>query len=155
MDLVRLIYASRAKDDFCEDDIASILHKARANNARMDVTGILLFSCNYFVQCLEGRRDVVDELYDRIINDERHYGVELLLNTEATAREFADWRMGYVGSTQFNRAIWMQFMPSPEFNPLEMHGESCLEMLLSLRSHLRTIGTRRRSLRMLRLTSIA
>jgi hypothetical protein len=140
MDLVRLVYVSQVGSNFSDVDISQILEKAQTSNQELDVTGILLFTSEHFVQCLEGSRPAVNSLYNKIIQDPRHHDVQILLYNDAYSREFADWRMGYVGATQFNQDAWMQFLPSTDFNPAAMGGHNCLKMLLSLRSQIRTIG---------------
>ncbi|MCM2350479.1 MAG: BLUF domain-containing protein [Bacteriovoracaceae bacterium] len=42
------------------------------NNLKADITGMLFFGNDYFVQCLEGGRDVVSKLFGKISSDKRH-----------------------------------------------------------------------------------
>lgn len=62
MFLVRLVYASQISDHFSADDIESILKKARKNNKKLNVTGLLCFNRKYFLQCLEGSRTNVNTI---------------------------------------------------------------------------------------------
>ena len=63
MFLVRLIYASKISSGFGPEDIESILQSARTYNVKTNVTGMLCFSNEYFLQCLEGSRTAVIKFY--------------------------------------------------------------------------------------------
>lgn len=94
--IFQTFYVSRASTAFDEATVQSILHIARRNNARLDVTGCLLFSGRCFAQVLEGDPAVVARLAKRIAADARHDGVRFLLESCRAEREFADWTMGFV-----------------------------------------------------------
>ena len=50
-----LIYASVATHDYAENELDTILETAVRNNARLEVTGLLLYSNRRFLQVLEGK----------------------------------------------------------------------------------------------------
>ena len=60
------------------------------------VAGALLFYDGWFVQALEGTRDVVKPLYDRIAADPRHTGVKLVAVEAVEKRIFWRWGMKQV-----------------------------------------------------------
>ena len=130
MFLVRLIYASRASDSFRGDQIGRLLEAARENNTKKDVTGILCFHRNYFLQCLEGSRTAVNEVYHGILNDDRHYDPVLLDYTEIDRREFKDWSMAYLPDSSLTKDLNLEFSGSAVFNPFAMTGESNHQLLL-------------------------
>jgi hypothetical protein len=78
MYLVSLIYASIPEEGFSKEDIEDILTKSKKNNERDDITGMLCFNHNYFLQCLEGSRESVNRTYSRICNDNRHKEMVIL-----------------------------------------------------------------------------
>ena len=92
----KLFYVSRATQAFNDASIQAILQGSRRNNARVDVTGCLLFSGHYFAQVLEGAQPVVRELAKRIAVDPRHTGVRFLAESTSAERDYADWSMGYL-----------------------------------------------------------
>ncbi len=94
--IFRVFYASRAASAFDNSSIQSILHVSRRNNARLDVTGCLLFSGHCFAQVIEGAQPVVTALAQRIAADPRHVGVRILSESYSEEREYADWTMGYL-----------------------------------------------------------
>ena len=94
--LFQVFYVSRATAVLDNAQVQSILQAARRDNARLDVTGCLLFSGHCFAQVLEGAEPVVTALTQRIAADPRHVGVRVLSQTRREEREYADWAMGYL-----------------------------------------------------------
>ncbi|MFN3237826.1 MAG: BLUF domain-containing protein [Pseudomonadales bacterium] len=89
-----LTYASSATRPYSEAELAEILRVSRANNARLGVTGLLLYHDGNVMQVLEGEEKNVRQIYDKILRDERHAGCLLLLEEEIEERAFPDWHMG-------------------------------------------------------------
>ena len=94
--IFQTFYVSRACSEFDTPMVQSILHESRRNNARLDVTGCLLFSGRCFAQVLEGEHAVVAKLVARIAADPRHDGIRFLHEARRSEREYADWSMGYL-----------------------------------------------------------
>lgn len=92
----QVFYVSRAATAFDDAEVQSIVQASRRHNARLDVTGCLLFSGHCFAQLLEGAQPVVSALARRIAADPRHVGVRLLSETHRDERDYADWAMGYL-----------------------------------------------------------
>lgn len=80
--------------------IDQILAEARQCNAKVEVTGALLFTEGRFVQALEGNRDDVRATYDRIQADPRHTNVEILSSQFSDRRRFKQWSMAFVGDDE-------------------------------------------------------
>lgn len=89
-----VVYASSLADGYDESELVSILATARRRNAAVSVTGVLLYSNRSFFQILEGPRDAVLTLYERISLDPRHCGITRLLEGPIEQRRFRDWTMG-------------------------------------------------------------
>lgn len=92
----QLCYASAAAVPFSTDALKTLLAEAREKNARVGVTGILLYHEGSFIQVLEGERAAVETLYEKISQDPRHANTMLLFQTETATRSFPDWTMGFV-----------------------------------------------------------
>ena len=88
MFLVSLTYTSEMT---ASTDFLDILEVSRANNARDDLTGVLLFCNNSVVQCLEGSREAVSQTYARIVRDKRHQNPLLVDYRDISARLFSNW----------------------------------------------------------------
>lgn len=92
---MQVVYASSATELFEKDDLASLLQHSRENNARRDISGILLYKGGNFMQVLEGEASTVDALLDVISRDRRHKGVLRLLRRPIETRDFPDWSMAF------------------------------------------------------------
>ena len=132
-DLHRLVYYSRSRviaapDAFAET-ITAILTASQANNAKVDVTGMLMFNSGCFAQVLEGPRAAVEGVFERIQQDERHGDVSLLAFDPAPARAFERWAMGFVGHSATEAARYGAILPRNGFNPAGMAGVALFETL--------------------------
>jgi hypothetical protein len=58
--LVRLVYASTLNKKTDPSELKKILDVATTNNVEENITGILVFGDDYFLQCLEGGRGSVN-----------------------------------------------------------------------------------------------
>jgi hypothetical protein len=133
MFLIRLIYASKISPTFPYEEINSIVSTSESNNKLVNVTGVLCYSNKYFLQCLEGTRDNVNSLYDKILKDKRHYDATILKYDEVAEREFNDWSMGYIPPAKFSEALVTKFSGEKDFNPYNMNGDRCHKLLKALR----------------------
>ena len=87
-------------------ELTDIVNVACARNAKLDVTGALVFTGERFAQILEGSSGAVDELMTSICRDPRHKDVNVVQVIERGARQFPDWSMAYSGpSTYVDRHI--------------------------------------------------
>lgn len=101
----QLIYSSAAAVQFTEKDLASLLLRARSNNARLGVSGLLLHHEGSFLQVLEGDSEVLSSLFATISNDKRHGRLVKLLDRQVEDRHFAEWRMGFVAVAALSQAL--------------------------------------------------
>ncbi len=95
MKLVRLIYASRLQAPLTKAATQHILKTAERHNESAGITGYLCLSPHYALQCLEGAREDINALYNRIAKDARHTQCTLLRYVEPWRRLFPEWHMGY------------------------------------------------------------
>lgn len=94
--MIELIYVSKATKRFQSDELNVMLEQFRRFNQASELTGLLLYDGRgTFIQTLEGREEVVRELYKKILKDPRHSRVNLLSEKEISKRSFVDWQMGF------------------------------------------------------------
>ncbi len=99
--LYHIIYHSLASGDgISPEGLFDLLRQARAYNQAHRLTGLLLYAADTkeFVQVLEGPRDEVARIYEKIAQDERHKHAFVLHEAVANGRMFPDWRMGFVAT---------------------------------------------------------
>lgn len=133
MSLTRLVYASRKTPDCNLQEVVSILDAARRRNSAEQITGLLCFTNDYFMQCLEGTRTAVNNAYRRILRDQRHTDVVLLQYQDASAREFGEWSMGYVAATPATQSVVARYSDGEALTPLSLSGDGALGLLQELR----------------------
>ncbi len=121
--LVRLMYASRAVPAVDHEELLAILKKSKANNPNAGITGVLCFSEGIFIQVLEGGRNAVNILYNRISADSRHSDVLLLTYEEIEERRFAGWSMGQVNMARLNPALLLKYSECARLDPYAVSGK--------------------------------
>ncbi|MEZ6117592.1 MAG: BLUF domain-containing protein [Pirellulaceae bacterium] len=98
--LMQLVYASAATVKFDDERLDSLLSRARHNNRFLNVTGVLLFKDQTFLQVLEGKASVLKTLYEKIEQDDRHTDVVQLIQEPIAERNFGTWSMGFVANSK-------------------------------------------------------
>lgn len=93
--MIRLIYVSTARKPLAAGELEDVLRVSRKNNARDEVTGLLVVGGRRFLQALEGEKDAVEHVFQRIEKDPRHFAVVRLSQEEVHERAFGQWAMGY------------------------------------------------------------
>ena len=133
MRLVRLLYFSRASREMSLADLKDILGTARENNADINVCGMLCYDKRYFLQALEGEREVVNELYLDIADDPRHDEIVIISYEEVPELVFPQWQMGYAGSSaQFTELL--KELGQTDFSPDDMSAEQAFSFLQKMSS---------------------
>ena len=89
----QLIYKSECTSEITSEMVEAILLQAQRFNRDHNITGILLFSENTFLQFIEGAPQDIDRLYQRICDDTRHERLYLLYTGYADERAYPEWRM--------------------------------------------------------------
>ena len=127
--LFRLVYVSRLSRGCTPQQLKEIVEKSRRNNPTFQVTGALCYSINGFLQCLEGPRQSVNELYRRIVKDDRNEGVTLVSYEETEKRLFGNWEMAYVRADEISARILSRNKIEPKFEPFLLNREQSLGLL--------------------------
>jgi len=90
----RITYVSRTAGPLAQSTLDEIATLSIKNNARSNVTGILLLAGEFFLQILEGEENDVDQTLERIRMDPRHSELQVLkVERDAVHRQFPDWSM--------------------------------------------------------------
>jgi Sensors of blue-light using FAD len=107
--MIRLIYVSTCADNVQLADIQALLRSAEKRNPEQGLSGMLCWSGEFFLQCLEGERAAVTACFARILTDNRHHSVELILSAPTSVRWFSRWGMG------FSRILSSHLVDMPEW----------------------------------------
>jgi hypothetical protein len=94
-DIFFYVYCSKATKPFSEADLLELLTRSRENNAKVSLTGVLLYKDGNFMQALEGPEPAIRELLKKIHGDSRHQDVVRMLEGRSADRQFPYWYMGF------------------------------------------------------------
>ena len=100
--LVEFLYNSASvSSQLTNMDLDHILASARRRNVAEEITGMLLYYRGEFVQILEGRKQSIENVYEKFIcPDTRHTAINKVLENTITHRSFSEWSMGFVGAAE-------------------------------------------------------
>ncbi len=134
MSLIRLIYSSQAELDLRLTDVKEILETARINNQALGVCGMLFYNSKYFLQALEGQKEKVQSLYNKIGEDFRHDGVNVVSEEVIDDPLFSNWTMGYAGNSKaVGETLSSLEIDSDDLTKL--NADQCLKLLVSVGQH--------------------
>lgn len=135
-ELYHISYFSRSSLKGSDDDvkigIESILNVAQQRNAQQGVTGALLYSGGYFIQVLEGKEEAVEEIFESIQCDTRHYDVVVIDHAHMAERSFPKWSMALAGFDPELLPGLDDLLKEPEDISANPKGVELVQMLSSL-----------------------
>lgn len=90
-----IVYTSeyQGSDREINQVLADISSVAKIKNSRNDITGVLFYHNRWFLQILEARKDVLEELMSHLELDKRHKKIERLLDESIEKKSFSAWQM--------------------------------------------------------------
>lgn len=89
----RLCYMSRAQHGLGNTARDAILQASIRNNTLAGITGLLLCDGSRFLQALEGEDQSVDDCWNRIRQDDRHFDAVVVEESPIQHREFGGWAL--------------------------------------------------------------
>ena len=93
----KISYISLKSNFLTQKDIQEIEEISRQNNSVRGITGFFTIIDRYFFQTIEGESDSINQLFEKIQKDPRHYQVICLSSEEhVNVRQFPDWSMNWV-----------------------------------------------------------
>jgi sRNA-binding regulator protein Hfq len=109
-----------SNQEMSDKNLESLLEKARDNNKKSEITGMLLYRNGFFMQALEGELESIEKLFATISKDVRHRNVILVYKDAIETRRFPDWTMGFNRLDTDNTRIingYTDFLqqPTPDF----------------------------------------
>lgn len=132
MSMVRLIYVSRMTDVCDMEALQEILKVSKTNNAAARITGMLCYDPMFFLQCLEGPRTAVNEVYRHILRDDRHTDVVLLEYADIQERAFGRWSMGFLRSSEIDVDTIAAYAGGEKLDPYRLRGDRARDFLLTV-----------------------
>jgi hypothetical protein len=114
--LKSFVYVSSATRLMTQPELTELLRQARQNNARDQITGMLLYKDGNFMQAFEGEEEKVTRLHDKILTDPRHRNIITLLRESLEERRFGIWSMAFQNVDllgEDERASFSPFLSQP------------------------------------------
>ncbi len=131
--LYRVVYVSKnrimGKPAELAGEIADILSASQSKNARVNITGALIFNAGIFAQVLEGDLSDVEATFERIQRDCRHGDLQVLEFARAPGRKFPSWSMGYVGRSREGQDLFGSMGQETGFEAKRLEGERIFEIM--------------------------
>lgn len=82
------IFADIQKNDIVPVELSCLIRDSVKSNKKNFIKSILVYKGNHYLQVIEGCESQVDNLFSKIINDERHKDITILLNTPIAGKIF-------------------------------------------------------------------
>lgn len=90
-----LIYISRTSQSWSQQELLKLLEVSWSRNKLRNISGMLVFLGDRFIQLLEGTKEDVLNTLAKIEQDSRHADVNILLEGSHEERIFKSWSMGF------------------------------------------------------------
>jgi hypothetical protein len=97
--LLQLTFVSRAPLPLGEIDLAAIRASSQRHNARLGLTGLMIYREGRFFATLEGPERALLRRMEVIITDPRHVDLRILNERRITARRFENWSLAVLPSS--------------------------------------------------------
>ncbi len=101
LELHALVYVSTAVCPMTLPDIERLLEVARDRNAKLRLTGVLLYDAGDFMQYLEGPAASMTRVYELIKASSLHHGIIELMRERIEVSEFPEWSMAFRSPNAF------------------------------------------------------
>lgn len=138
--MITLLYLSSAVRKFTDFELMTLLAKARENNTRLNVTGMLLYYDGNFLQVLEGHEVDVRPLFEKIGQDPSHQSVIKLIERPLTERQFSEWSMAFrtIGDLPVEQLTgYSDFLNNPFSDQVTAQPSAAYQFLLAFRESAR------------------
>lgn len=97
MKMKQLTYLSRPTETITSryslNPLRALIDNSARRNKSSCITSVFFIDTAAIVQCIEGPGLYVDELFDQILCDDRHYDVKVIAETSISSRSFPDDHM--------------------------------------------------------------
>lgn len=103
--LAYVSYCSQAQLPIEQAHLDRIIESSRRNNRRDDITGLLTYSGEVFVQFLEGPPEALRSLMNRLKTDPQHHSIIVLSQGSEHERVLPEWDMELVTREQAHRVL--------------------------------------------------
>jgi hypothetical protein len=91
-----ICYISKSVPELKEEEIEEIFRRTQSSNNERNIKGILLYEFGNFFQVLEGKKEVIEDLYhNKIREDTRHTDIQTLINYDIKEPIFKEYSSNF------------------------------------------------------------
>ncbi|WP_029036803.1 BLUF domain-containing protein [Salinimicrobium xinjiangense] len=88
-----ICYLSTASKDLDYLEVRQLLEFCAEKNRSLEIKGILLYSDGNFFQILEGEKEVVLEIFQKIEKDSRHHGIIQIIGRDIPTGSYDGYKV--------------------------------------------------------------
>lgn len=133
--LYRIIYISRLNFKPSYRKIKALKQQVVSNNQQRNITGFLLFNKEYFIGAIEGERTVLNELFNKMTKDQRHFDIEIVSYESIEDRTFNNWGLTLLETAPAYVKIKKQHGTQKIFNPYFLSNREIYDLLYETDSY--------------------
>jgi len=138
-DLIRIVYMSFSSKVLSETELNGFLATIRRKNQVQNITGLLLYSDEAFIQVIEGEKDIIHHIFKLISQDSRHSNMVKLIEEPISKRAFPSWSMGFRKLDNSNKASIVGYSDFMQNDKSKFASTECVEsvrqLLYSFKKH--------------------
>ena len=112
-EIYEMLYVSTIAPAACVSVVSTIAMRSRVSNALRSITGMLIFDGIRFCQYLEGSKDELIALYERISKDSRHAAVTMIHHGPLQERRFKKFSLAFATGDDFEALSRLQTLKGP------------------------------------------
>lgn len=124
-------YVSTANIELQQQGVKDIMNETNIYNKGQEITGILLYNERSFFQLIEGEKEIIQPLYDKIIKDSRHKDIIKFLEKPVFRPAFDGYLTDFItDSNKFDQALLKDYLHYIEV--LEPESQKSLKRVIEL-----------------------
>lgn len=101
--LTGIVYYSKATQAFDDESLRALAEQSSQANAKVGISGLLMYVDGYFMQYLEGENEPLSKLISKISADNRHTVLKQFSTSTLTARLFPAWNMRWLMDSELQQ----------------------------------------------------
>ncbi|MDM0010580.1 BLUF domain-containing protein [Variovorax sp. J22G73] len=94
-EIFELLYTSQDAMKMTVQEARKLAKSASVQNAKLGITGMLVFDGERFCQHLEGAPEAIRKMFEKILRDPRHADIRVLVSGSSNLRKFKNFSMGF------------------------------------------------------------
>ena len=90
-----ICYLSKEAEALKDSELERLFKFIVTMNPTLNISGALLYNNNFFLQVLEGKKEIIKELFAKIRKDKRHKDILMILDQKIENRIFENYEANF------------------------------------------------------------